>query len=82
MVGIGIGMVGIGIIDWKYQIVDRGADNAICVCDRSTAKWLISRLSLAADLEELTYNVAIKGQSTDELMAYIRGKLDGSQCNI
>lgn len=75
-------MVGIGIIDWKYQIVDRDADSAICVCNKETAKWLISRLSLAADLEELAYNIAIKGRTTEELEAYVRGKLDGRSSDV
>ena len=74
MVG-GVGMVGIGIVDWGYQIVDKDADSAICMCNKETAKWLISRLSLAADIEELAYNVVVKQYPTDDLEKYVKGKL-------
>ena len=53
-------------------------DNHICVCnDPEDAKWIASRLSLASELEQLTYDYATGKTDGTELIKFVLDKVKG-----
>ncbi|MFA7360789.1 MAG: hypothetical protein WC139_07105 [Candidatus Kapaibacterium sp.] len=56
--------------------------NAICKCFTPTdAKWIASRLNLAADLEQLSYDYATGKTDGEELVEYVQKILRDGQLN-
>lgn len=53
-------------------------DNHICVCnDPEDAKWIASRLNLASELEQLTYDYATGKTDGTELIKFVLDKVKG-----
>ena len=50
--------------------------NVICVCPtHETAKWIASRLNLASDLEQMTYDYATGKTDGKEIVKYVQDGL-------
>lgn len=63
-------------ISEKLRVRPAPTDNAICICsDPEDAKWIASRLNLAAELEQLTYDYATGKTSGVELVEFVRNKI-------
>src|SRR5690606_6538953 len=62
----------------RYKVRPSPKGNVMCECNNhEDAKWIASRLNLAAELEELTYNFfAAKENSEEELINYVRKNVE------
>lgn len=63
--------------DERLRVRPYPTENAICVCSRpEEAKWIASRLNLAARLEQLSYDFATGKDGAEEaLVGFVRSAL-------
>jgi len=58
--------------DEHHRVVPYLKGNSICTCYKpDDAKWIASRLNLAADLEEMTYNFATGKTDGQDIVDYV-----------
>jgi len=52
-------------------------ENAICTCATDAdAKWIASRLNLASELEQLTYDFVMGRKFETDLFEFVKNKID------